>query len=112
MKPHFENEEEVTIKQMHSAESQLNTHAQMWCDILRIGHEAGASQSSRIKKAVVVNQLSVPGLGGFRKDHKLDMSTRSREIPVDMYLDPQFGPSRGLSIECIHSRKMFQVIVS
>ena len=70
MRPHYENEEEVSIEQVHTAEARLNTHSQMWCDTLMMGKEAGAGQSTRIKKAVVVNKSSVPGLGGFRKDHK------------------------------------------
>ena len=69
MRPHYENEEEVSIEQVHTAEARLNTHSQMWCDILMMGKEAGAGQSTRIEKAIVVNKSSAQGLGGFRKDH-------------------------------------------
>ena len=70
MEPHFKNETEVSINNVHASEPLLNNHSKSWASLLRMGQMAGNRQHERIKEALTVSKSSVPFCKGLRKDHK------------------------------------------
>jgi len=70
MEPHYVNEREVSISDVHKAEPGLNTLSKVWTGILQLGKNAGQGQTRRISNALHVDMSTVPACKGMRKDHK------------------------------------------
>ena len=96
MKPHYENEQECNIEDVHKSEKHLNTHSSMWCDVLSLGKNAGSTQAKRCKKALIVNGSTVPALGGLRKDHKTSQDP-TKGPPLRPLCDGKKGPNAPLA---------------
>ena len=95
MEPHFINEIPSSMQEVKSSEVLLNAHAKSWCKMLRVGSNAGSSQSQRIQEAIKVVDCGVPPLRGLRKDHKKNADPVLGP-PCRPYMNAGLGPNANL----------------
>ena len=95
MEPHFKSDIPATMSDVKSSEVLLNAHTKSWCKMLRVGSNAGSSQSQRIQEALKVVDCGVPPLRGLRKDHKKNFDPVSGP-PCRPYMNAGLGPNANL----------------
>ena len=65
MKPHYENENEVSIETVSQSETQLNNHARSWAKMFKMGANQSQVMQQRIIEALMVKHANAPNLLGL-----------------------------------------------
>ena len=95
MKPHYENENEVSIETVSQSETQLNNHVRSITKMLKMGENQSQVMQQRIIEALMVKHANVPNLLGFWKDHKPTVSQNGP--PVRPFCNGKVGPNAPLA---------------